>query len=185
MSRAVGRCMWQDECILVRLLWGLLLLLSLFERRTHITLLSEKESITSEVGSLELLGCRNSSDKDASGICSTHTCVKVEISNGINQSSVVGASTFSDAPSFISSFLRAAVFANTMKCKWMLHVFFSEDSLSHSQMQWHTHAHSDGDDNAPCLRSWQRSVNCSPFPQGFIFSGVPRHMRKQINQPVF
>lgn len=148
-------------------------------------MLSEKESITSEVGSLELLGCRNSSDKDASGICSTHTCVKVEISNGINQSSVVGASTFSDAPSFISSFLRAAVFANTMKCKLMLHVFFSEDSLSHSQMQWHTHAHSDGDDNAPCLRSWQRSVNCSPFPQGFIFSGVPRHMRKQINQPVF
>lgn len=59
----------------------------------------------------------NSSDKDVSGVCSTHTCVKVEISNGINQSSVVRARTISVTPSFISSFLRAAVFANTIKCK--------------------------------------------------------------------
>lgn len=55
------------------------------EKDTHHFGASEKESITSEVGSLELLGCRNSTDKDVV-LRHAHTCAKVEISNGINQS---------------------------------------------------------------------------------------------------
>lgn len=72
---------------------GFSLLLSLvWARRTRITLLSyDKDSIPSGVGSLELIWHGNSLDKDASDVYNTHTCTKVEISNGINQSGTAAA----------------------------------------------------------------------------------------------
>lgn len=44
INTAVRRRMWQDECVLDGLLWGLLLLLSLLRRRTRITSVPLKKS---------------------------------------------------------------------------------------------------------------------------------------------